>query len=150
MPILDKLTLSNKTKAGATISPEARVRSKMLAGLDVQIAAVEAQANGEIYIKRDMRWITDTETGERVRKEVPVRFNRWHWADETGTVFIQLRYGNKPLELKKGKPTIEIGSDDKLLPTLRGLREAIVEGEFDAVLMAAKKERAANWVKSKK
>jgi hypothetical protein len=66
-----------------------------------------------------MRWITDTETGEGVRKEVQVRFNRWHWADETGAVFIQLRYGNNPLELTKGKPTIEIGGNDKLLPTLR-------------------------------
>ena len=104
MTILDKLTLSNKTKAGAVASPEIRVRGKMLEGLDVQIAAAEAQANGETYIKRARRWITDTETGERVRKEVPVRFNRWHWRDESGKVFIQLRYGNKPLELKKGKP----------------------------------------------
>ncbi len=150
MTILDKLTLSNKTKAGAVASPEIRVRSKMLEGLDVQIAAAEAQANGETYIKRAHRWITDTETGVRVRKEVPVRFNRWHWRDESGKVFIQLRYGNKPLELKKGKPTIELAGDDELLPTLRGLREAIVEGEFDAVLMPVKKERASNWVRPKK
>jgi hypothetical protein len=96
------------------------------------------------------RWITDTETGESVRKEVPVRFNRWHWKEESGKVFIQLRYGNKPLELKKGKPTIEVAGEDELLPMLRGLREAIVEGEFDTVLMAAKKERASNWVRPKK
>lgn len=51
---------------------------------------------------------------------------------------------------RTGKPTIEIGSDDKLLPTLRGLREAIVEGELDVLLMAAKKERAGNWLRSKK
>ncbi len=150
MTILDKLTLSNKTKAAAVASPEIRVRGKMLEGLDVQIAAAAAQANGETYIKRANRWITDTETGERVRKEVPVRFNRWHWKDESGKVFIQLRYGNKPLELKKGKPTIELAGEGELLPTLRGLREAILEGEFDAVLMAAKKERASNWVRPKK
>lgn len=150
MTILDKLTLTNKTKAGATVSPEARVRNKMLVALDVQIAAAEAQANGETYIKRAMRWITDTETGERVRKEVPVRFNRWHWTDENGSMFIQLRYGNKPLELKKGKPTIELGGENELLPMLRDVRIAIVEGEFDAMLMAAKKERASNWVRSNK
>ncbi len=150
MTILDKLTLSDKSKAGAVVSPEIRVRNKMLAALDVQIAAAEAQATGETYIKRGLRLITDTETGERVRKEVPVRFNRWHWTDETGTVFIQLRYRNKPLELKKGKPTIELGDEKELLPMLRNLRAAIVGGEFDAVLMAAKKERASSWVKSKK
>ena len=150
MTILNKLTLSNKTKASALMSPEVRVRGKMLEALDVQIAAAEAQANGETYIKRASRWITDAETGERVRKEVPVRFNRWHWKDESGKVFIQLRYGNKPLELKKGKPTIELAGEDKLLSTLRELREAIVEGEFDTVLIAAKKERASNWVRPKK
>jgi hypothetical protein len=150
MTIIDKLTLTNKTKAGATISPEARVRNKMLVALDVQIAAAEAQANGETYIKRAMRWITDNETGERVRKEVPVRFNRWHWTDESGAVFIQLRYGNKPLELKKGKPTIELSNENELLPMLRDVRIAIIDGEFDAMLMAAKKERAANWQRSNK
>ena len=61
MTILDKLTLSDKSKAGAFVSPEARVRNKMLTALEVQIAAAEAQANGETYIKRAMRWVTDTE-----------------------------------------------------------------------------------------
>ncbi len=79
-----------------------------------------------------------------------IDFIRWHWKDESGKVFIQLRYGNKPLELKKGKPTIELAGDEKLHPTLRELREAIVGGEFDAVLMAAKKERASNWMRPKK
>ena len=150
MTILDKLNFSDKTKASAVMSPEVRVRGKMLEALDVQIAAAEAQANGETYIKRAIRWITEAETGERIRKEVPVRFNRWHWKDESGKVFIQLRYVNKPLELKKGKPTIELSSEDQLLPTLRGLRDAIVAGEFDIVLTAAKKERPSNWVRPKK
>ena len=55
--------------------------------------------------------------------------------------------GNKPLELKKGKPTIELAGENELLPTLRELREAIKEGEFDTVLMAAKKERAKRFVR---
>ena len=32
-----------------------------------------------------MRWVDDPETGERVRKEVPVRFRPWYWKDEQGT-----------------------------------------------------------------
>ena len=75
MTILDKLTFSKKTKANTVISPEIRVRGKMLEAPEVQIAAAEAQANGEKHIKRAHRWITDVETGERVRREVPVQFN---------------------------------------------------------------------------
>jgi len=65
-------------------------------------------------------------------------------------VYLQLRYGNKPLEVKKGKPTIELEDIEALLPTLNQIRTAIVAGEFDTVLMAAKKERAMSWKKGKK
>ncbi len=44
-------------------------------------------------------------------------------------------------ELKPGKPTIEIGSTDKLLPTLKDVGEAVAVGELDRLLMDAKKER---------
>lgn len=150
MTILSKLTLTDKTRTSAQVSPEFKLRQKMITAIDIQIAAAEADANGEVFIHRQKRWVDDAETGERVLKEVPVRFRPWHWADETGKVFIQIRYGNKPLELKKGKPTIELGGEDNLLSLLKALREAISDGEFDAVLMAAKKERASNWVRPKK
>lgn len=150
MAFLDKLTLSDKTRTATVASPEARVRGKMLEALDIQIAAADAQANGETYIHRAKRWINDPESGDRVRKEVPVRFIRWHWTDQSGKVFIQLRYGNKPLDLKKGKQTIEIANEGQLLSTLKELRQAISDGEFDTVLMAAKKERASNWLRPKK
>lgn len=82
MTILEKLTFSDKTQAAVMTSPEARIRRKMLDAIDIQIAAAEAQANGETYVRRAPRWITDPETGERVRKDVPVRFRRWWWKAE--------------------------------------------------------------------
>ena len=141
MTILEKLTFSDKTQAAVMTSPEARIRRKMLDAIDIQIAAAEAQANGETYIRRAPRWITDPETGERVRKDVPVRFRRWWWSDDTGKVMLDVRYGNRRIELKPGKPTIEIGAADNLLPTLQAVKDAIAAGELDALLMAAKKER---------
>ena len=150
MTILEKLTLTDKTRADMTISPEAKVRGKMLEALDIQIAAAEAQAAGETYIRRAKRWVTDPENGERVRKEIPVRFNSWCWTDENGKAYVQLRYGNKPLELKNGKSTIQLDSQEALLPTLKDLRAAIVDGELDKVLMAAKKDRAGSWKRAKK
>jgi hypothetical protein len=35
------------------------------------------------------RWITDPESGERVRKEIPVRFNNWCWTDENGSLGVR-------------------------------------------------------------
>ncbi len=61
--------------------------------------------------------------------------------DDTGNVILDVRYGNRRIELKPGKPTIEVGSTDKLLPTLQAVKEAIAAGELDKLLMDAKKER---------
>ena len=85
--------------------------------------------------------IPDPETGERVRKDVPVRFRRWWWSDDTGNVMLDVRYGNRRIELKPGKPTIEIGSAENLLPTIQAVREAVATGERDTLFKAAKKER---------
>jgi hypothetical protein len=51
------------------------------------------------------------------------------------------RYGNRRIELKPGKPTIEGGAAENPLPTLQAVKDAIAAGELDTLLMAAKKER---------
>ncbi len=109
MTILSKLTLSDKTKVAMLSSPEAKLRGKMLKVLGLQIEAAKANLNGETFIRRAMRWVDDPETGERVRKEVPVRFRPWFRKDEQGNYMLEVRYGNKRLELKPKKSTIEVG-----------------------------------------
>ena len=69
------------------------------------------------------------------------RFRRWWWNHDTGKVMMEVRYGNKPLELQPGKPTIEIGEKDNPLPVLSTRRQGIVAGALDKVLMDAKKAR---------
>jgi hypothetical protein len=92
MAILSKLALSDKTKEAMLTSPEAKLRGKMLEALDLQIEAAKATLNGETYIRRAMRWLDDPETGERVRKEVPVRSRTWIWKDEQGNYMLEVRY----------------------------------------------------------
>ncbi len=140
MTMLETLNFTNKTRDAGT-SPEGRLRQKLLAAVDLQISAAQAEANGEEFVRQAMRWTTDKETGEKVRKEVPIRMRRWWWNDDTGKVMLEVRYGNKPLELQPGKPTIEIGEQDNLLPVLSTLRQGIVAGELDKLLMDAKKAR---------
>ena len=68
MTILSKLSLSDKTKAAMLTSPEAKLRGKMLEALDLQMEAAKAMLNGDTYIRRAMRWVDDSETGERVSR----------------------------------------------------------------------------------
>ena len=140
MTMLETLNFTDKTRDAGT-SPEGRLRQKLLAAVDLQISAAQAEANGEEFVRQAMRWIADKETGEKVRQEVPVRFRRWWWNDDTGKAMMEVRYGNKPLELQPGKPTIEVGEQNNLLPVLNAVREAVAAGELDKLLMDAKKAR---------
>ena len=83
----------------------------------------------------------DLETEERVRKEVPFRLRRWWWKDEKGGLMLDLRYGNKRIEPAPRKPTIEGSDTDKLIPTLETIKEAVIAGELDKQLAAAKVRR---------
>ena len=91
MTILEKLSLSEKTRAAMLASPEARGRQKILEAIDNQIAAAKADANDEPFELRGMRWVKDPETEERVRKEVPLRLRRWWWKDEKGGLILDVR-----------------------------------------------------------
>ncbi len=106
--ILSKLSLTDKAHVSAVPTPEARVRSKMIEAIDTQIEAATAKSNGEVYIRRAKRWVDDPESGERVLKEMPVRFRPWCWTDENGTVFLEVRYGKKRLELQPGNRQLRL------------------------------------------
>ena len=151
MTILSKLNLTDMTRSKMIASPEARLRHKLLGALEEQIAAANADKNNEPFVKRASRFVTDQETGERVKRDIPVQFRRWWWTDASnGKTYIQLRYGNKPLDLAKGKATIELKSVDELVPTFEKIHKAVADGELDAVLMAAKKERGSRFKRRSK
>ncbi|MBT5526457.1 MAG: hypothetical protein HOK21_20410 [Rhodospirillaceae bacterium] len=148
MTILSKLNLTDMTRSKMIASPEARLRHKLLSALEEQIAAATADKNNEPYVKRASRFVTDQETGERVKRDVPVQFRRWWWTDASNSkTYIQLRYGNRPLDLAKDKPTIELKSVDDLVATFEQIHKAVADGELDTVLMAAKKDRAKRLVR---
>ena len=150
MTMLEKLTFSDKLRSAVLVSPEARLRRKMLDALELQIVAATAKSNGEVYIRRAKRWVDDPENGERTLKEVPVRFRPWWWTDESGNLMLEVRYGNKRLAIKPKKAAIEVGDASNLVPTLNLLKEAVEAGELDKVLMAAKEERSANFKRRSK
>ena len=141
MAMLDKLKMTDKTPHADFSTPEAHLRRKFPQALDIQITAAEAHSNGETFIRRAKRWVPDPETGEKVLKEVPVRFSPWWWQDETDKLMLTVRYGSKRLELKPGKTAIELGDFENLLPTLNLIKEAAGAGELDKLLMEVKASR---------
>jgi hypothetical protein len=64
----------------------------------------------------------------------PVQVRRWWWTDERGKIMVSLRLGNRVMEIAPGKVSIEVGVLEKLLETLKTLREAIAAGELDEQL----------------
>lgn len=135
---LDTLTLTDKTPKSVAADPKARLRAKLLKRLDEQIGAAKAAARNEIFTVQRRRQIASDATGEAETREVPVRVRPWWWKDETGTVHLTLRHGNKPLAIKKDKASIQVGTTDKLVEVLETVRAAVGNGELDGALTNAK------------
>ncbi len=100
-----------------------------------------AMLNGETFIRRAMRWLDGPEIGERIRQEVPVRSRPCFGKDEQGSYMLEVRYGNRRLELKPKKSTIEVGEAENLIPTLETLRDAVNAGELDKLFKEVKGSR---------
>ena len=125
------------------LSPIQNRRNRLLSTLHLQIEAVKARQEGKRHsIKRNCR-VLNPETGEKIDtiKESAVR-EAW-WFAEDGRTYLEVRYGFKPLEISKGKTTIDVGDAAQLIPTLEKLKQATEQGEFDEQLNAAYSRMAA-------
>lgn len=139
MSILSKMKFSERTRSQTLGSPVERRRNKMLMALDLQIKAAEAEAKGEMFTYTVSRYVKNTETGEREKRDVPAKVRPWWWRDVSGTYFLQAKYGNRKVEFAKGKAAIEVGSKENLLPVLRQLADAVTAGELDTALTVSAK-----------
>jgi hypothetical protein len=107
-------------------------RNKLLNKLGEQRSLAQALQTGEQYTPRRLRSFTDTDTGARVVKEIPVRIKPWFWTGERGEVMLAIYYGSRTIELQKGKTSVEVGAADNLLNVLDTIISAVQNGELDA------------------
>ncbi len=117
MTILSKLNLSDKTKAAMLTSPEAKLGARGLRRWTYGWKRPRPRSTARPLSVGRCAGVDDPETGERVRKEVPVRFRTWFWNDEQGSYMLDVRYGNRRLEIESKKPAIEVGEAKNLIPT---------------------------------
>lgn len=123
-------------KRPVQLSPVVQRRNKVAKRLHEQIQLATAKQEGKLYAPSKLRTVKDDETGESKTIAVPKRIKEWWFANNSGAICVQLRYGAKVVELAKGKSAVEIASTAELVPTLEQLKAAVEGGELDAQLEA--------------
>jgi hypothetical protein len=95
--------------------PASRARAVILAALENQIQAADAEAKGKDFSPRGAK-----------------RFTKWFWKNQTGTYYVEVRYGLRVIPLDaSGNTTIEVGKISDLKPALVSLKDAVNEGQLD-------------------
>ena len=80
-------------------------RRKLIAKIDEQIL----WATDFNYKLRKIKWVRNEDGTDRKLK-IPKRVRRW-WTEQLGgAILLTIRYGNKVIELEKGKNAIELSS----------------------------------------
>ena len=135
--LLSSLNLTVKP-AIDSVDPVKNRRNKLLVRLEEQRAMACAELAGEAYQVTKEKYVLDEASGIRTKVSVAKRIKRWYFAFN-GTHFFEVRYGNKPLELAKGKSAIEVGELKDVPAVIDTVAQAVNAGELDSMLMAIKK-----------
>jgi hypothetical protein len=142
--ILSSLKLVN-AKRQITSDPIHFRREKLSQKLSVQIQMAQSLKNGEEFSVKRMKKITDEFSGVTSMVEVNKRVRQWWFVNnETKRVAVQLFYGNKLIDLAKGKNAVEVSNGDELISVLTKLKDAINDGSLDTQI-----EVAADSVKAR-
>ena len=145
--ILNSLKLVNAKRINV-IDPIQFRRNKLNEKLKVQIAMAQALSRGEQYTVKRKKLIRDEVTGQTSLIEVAKRVKTWWFTNtETKRVTVQLFYGNKVLDLAKGKNAVEVANGDELIATLLKLQELVLDGSLDSQISVAADSVKARFTK---
>ena len=129
-----KLTTAQKPTQMSAVQQR---RNKLAKRLWEQMELAKAQQSGTHYTATKFRTITDNETGLRKQIETNKRVKAWWFVADNGKVCVNIRYGNRVLELAKGKSAIEVTTPAELINTLELIRKAVSDGELDTQIDSA-------------
>lgn len=139
MTVLSKLTFTKEMQA--LNDRTAHVRSKFVEGVNVQLAALQAEIEGKPFKLTKERREKNEETGEVTKTEKEVRFSVW-WTKGVKGYAVEPRYGSKRIQLSVMGSIIQTG--DKLTDVkavLELLIEAAKAGELDKPLLAVSERK---------
>ena len=133
--ILSTFNLSESLKRKVVDKPTVR-RNKLLAKLDEQILAAEAVLKGEEYFGKKNVTETD-EDGNKTTTTVPKRVNKWFYTNNGNEWFLEIKYGNRVLQLAKDKTAIVVGALDNMVTVIEQVKEAVAAKELDKAIETA-------------
>lgn len=117
------------------VSPVIAKRNKLCAKLQEQLAACQAQMDGETYTAKRTKMIVDGATGERTAVSVNKPVREWYWRADTGRLMLAIKYGAKTLTLGKGgKNAIELATHADVIDALKLIKNAVIAGELDEAI----------------
>ncbi len=145
--ILSSLKLVN-AKRQNSVDPVVFRRNKLNEKLKVQIAMAEAINKGESFTVNRKKLMRDDATGLTSVMEVSKRLKTWWFTNnETKRVAVQIFYGNKVIDLAKGKNAVEIANGDELISVLTRLQQAVLDGSLDVQIGQAADSVKARFAK---
>jgi hypothetical protein len=147
MTALGKLKLVS-VQAGQK-SPMVLRRNKLTGKLADQISLAKAANAGDVFTAKKVKFLTDTETGERKSVEVSTRVKPWWISTANGKIALTLRYGAKQIEIAKGKNAIEVADMNELVATLELIKQAVQAGELDTQIEQVSGALRAGFAKKK-
>jgi hypothetical protein len=108
-----------------------RRRNKLIDSLHQQIEAAKARSEGKQHSIKKLRRIRSKQTGEMIDTVRDKAVKECWWVGEDGHAYMEVRYGWKPLEIIKGKTTIDVGNVQNVIPTLEKLRAVRISRHRD-------------------
>jgi hypothetical protein len=124
-----------------------RRRNKLISQLHDQLELARAEFEGREYLKVRRRHVKNTVTGEYTEAMVSRKPRAWYWTADDGKIYINLRYGNKVIEIAKGKSAIEVGEKRQLVAAIEALKQAVAAGELDTHIDTAGAEVSRRFMK---
>jgi hypothetical protein len=79
--------------------------------------------------------------------EVAKRVKAWWWQTDSKKLYIALKYGQRVIELAKGKNAVEVGSKEELVATLQQLIGIVGNGALDTQIAAVSSATKAAFKK---
>jgi hypothetical protein len=128
MAVLNTLTFT-KYSFPNHADPVTKRRNKLIEKIDEQTLL----ATDDTYTPTKRVNTTD-EHGNTRTIEKPKRVKRWWSVQTDGKVLLTVRYGARAIEFQKGKDAIEVESVEALPAMLQTVRQAVTDGELDALL----------------
>ena len=78
--------------------------------------------------------VKNPETGEVTVQRRPTSVRPWYY-DSDDHYYLEVKVNNKPIELQKGKPAIDVGDKAKLPEVIDTIIKATESGELDDFLL---------------